>query len=88
MARTIITREREPRIGSLLFNFLPSACTQSSGGTDRIVQNSYNKFFELDKVTTGFGTADVRDEVTTTYDYGDSALNSAITVTVRLIDYR
>jgi RHS repeat-associated protein len=56
------------RMDPAAFAALPGACTQSGGGKDRITQFSYNNFFEPTKVTTGVGTADVADEVTTSYD--------------------
>ncbi|MGK6320617.1 RHS repeat domain-containing protein [Sphingomonas sp. DT-204] len=59
------------RMNVTAFGSLPvSACTlqaTGSAGPDRITKYSYDNADRMTKVTTGYGTADVADDVTATY---------------------
>ena len=48
-----------------------SACTQGTGGQDRITRNDYNDYGDITRVQTGYGTPLVQDTRTLTYtDWG------------------
>ena len=66
------------RMNPTAYGSLPaSACTPGTAGSegpDRITKNGYDSAGRLIKVTTGYGTADASDDVSTTYtDNGKTA---------------
>ena len=52
----------------VVFTGVPaSACSQGTGGDDRLTRTSYNNYGDITKVRTGYGTSLVQDTQTLTY---------------------